>query len=205
MLWNPCLCCINVSLMSMWTVSQEHMLPWGQREVSRCLWIMFPACTIPEVHMPEHYTIWASSKPVPNGGCRQLHGPLQTTAGNSSTTQEGISEFTEQFHSHTFSGPSWNPSLSCIGEGNGNPLQCSCLENPRDGGAWWTAVYGVAQSQTGLNRHSTHAHKTSWAYLFHVRWFGTGPNIKDLLTWTKCRHGCFGQGQKWPNIENLLV
>ena len=39
-------------------------------------------------------------------------------------------------------------SLSCIGEGNGNPLQCSCLENPRDGGAWWTAVYGVAQSQT---------------------------------------------------------
>ena len=36
----------------------------------------------------------------------------------------------------------------CIGEGNGNPLQCSCLENPRDGGAWWAAVYGVTQSQT---------------------------------------------------------
>ena len=41
-------------------------------------------------------------------------------------------------------------SLSCIGEGNGNPLQCSCLENPRDSGAWWAAVYGVAQSQTRL-------------------------------------------------------
>ena len=41
-------------------------------------------------------------------------------------------------------------SLSCIGEGNGNALQCSCLENPRDGGAWW-AVYGVAQSQTRLS------------------------------------------------------
>jgi len=39
-------------------------------------------------------------------------------------------------------------SLSCIGEGNGNPLQCSCLENPRDGGAWWAAVYGVAQLDT---------------------------------------------------------
>ena len=39
-------------------------------------------------------------------------------------------------------------SLSCIGEGNSNPLQCSCLENPRDGGAWWAAVYGVAQSWT---------------------------------------------------------
>ena len=41
-------------------------------------------------------------------------------------------------------------SLSCIGEGNGNPLQCSCLENPRDGGAWWAAVCGVAQSWTQL-------------------------------------------------------
>ena len=39
-------------------------------------------------------------------------------------------------------------SLSCIGEGNGNPLQCSCLENPRDGGAWWAAIYGVTQSRT---------------------------------------------------------
>ena len=39
-------------------------------------------------------------------------------------------------------------SLSCIGEGNGNPLQCSCLENPRDGGAWWAAIYRVPQSLT---------------------------------------------------------
>ena len=43
-------------------------------------------------------------------------------------------------------------SLSCIGEGHGNPLQCSCLENPRDRGAWWAAVYGVAQSRTRLKR-----------------------------------------------------
>ena len=46
------------------------------------------------------------------------------------------SDTTERLHFHF--------SLSCIGEGNGNPLQCSCLENPRDGGAWWAAVYGVA-------------------------------------------------------------
>ena len=45
-------------------------------------------------------------------------------------------------------------SLSCIGEGNGNPLQCSCLENPRDGGAWWAAVYGVTRSGTRLKRLS---------------------------------------------------
>ena len=41
-------------------------------------------------------------------------------------------------------------SLSCIGEGNGTPLQCSCLENPRDGGAWWATIYGVTQSRTQL-------------------------------------------------------
>ena len=46
-------------------------------------------------------------------------------------------------------------SLSCIGEGNGNPLQCSCLENPRDRGAWWAAVYGAAQSRTRLKRLSS--------------------------------------------------
>ena len=52
------------------------------------------------------------------------------------------SDRTEWLHFHF--------SLSCIGEGNGNPLQCSCLENPRDGRAWWAAIYGVAQSQTWL-------------------------------------------------------
>ena len=50
-------------------------------------------------------------------------------------------------------------SLSCIGEGNGNP-QCSCLENPRDGVAWWAAVYGVAQSRTRLKRLSTSINMT---------------------------------------------
>ena len=54
---------------------------------------------------------------------------------------------TERLHLHF--------SLSCIGEGNGNPLQCSCLENPRDGEAWWAAIYGVAQSQTRLKRLSS--------------------------------------------------
>ena len=54
------------------------------------------------------------------------------------------SDTTERLHFHF--------SLSCIGEGNGNPLRFSCLENPRDGGAWWAAVYGVAQSRTRLKR-----------------------------------------------------
>ena len=46
-----------------------------------------------------------------------------------------------------------------LAEGNGNPLQCSCLENPRDGGAWWAAVYGVAQSRTRLKRLSSSSGK----------------------------------------------
>ena len=53
--------------------------------------------------------------------------------------------------SHTIEPLHFPFSLSCIGEGNGNPLQCSCLETPRDGGAWWAAVYGVAQSWTQLS------------------------------------------------------
>ena len=57
------------------------------------------------------------------------------------------SDTTERLHFHF--------ALSCIGEGNGNPLQCSCLENPRDGGAWWAANYGVAQSWTRLKRLSS--------------------------------------------------
>ena len=61
---------------------------------------------------------------------------------------------TERLHLHF--------SLSCIGEGNGNPLQCSCLENPSDGGAWWAAVHGVTQSWTGLKWLSS----SSSCYLF---------------------------------------
>ena len=66
-------------------------------------------------------------------------------------------------------GHDWATSLSfftsCIGEGNGNPLQCSCLENPRDGRAWWAAVYGVAQSRTLLKRLSSSSSVFSkWFY-----------------------------------------
>ena len=57
------------------------------------------------------------------------------------------SDMTERLHFHF--------SPSCTGEGNGNPLQCSCLENPRDKGAWWAVVYGVAQSRTRLKRLSS--------------------------------------------------
>ena len=63
-------------------------------------------------------------------------------------------------------GHDWTTSLlSYIGEGNGNPLQCSCLENPRDGGAWWAAVSGVAQSQTRLKRLSSSSRAVFYSHL----------------------------------------
>ena len=67
------------------------------------------------------------------------------------------SDMTERLHFHF--------SLSCIGEGTGNPLQCSCLENPKDGGAWWAAVHGIAQSQTRLKRLSSSSSIVQWLVL----------------------------------------
>ena len=67
-------------------------------------------------------------------------------------------------------------SLSHIGEGNGKPLQCSCLENPRDGGAWWAAVSGVTQSRTRLKRLSS---SSSSFILFHE--MATLSSILDFL------------------------
>ena len=90
---------------------------------------------------------------------------------------------TERLHFHF--------SLSRIGEGNGNPLQCSCLENPRDGGAWWAAVYGVAQSWTRLKRLSRKGNKIVQDILSHqVKW-------ASVSVWTSLcsitRHYCAEQ------------
>ena len=69
-----------------------------------------------------------------------MEEPGRQQSTGSAKSQPRLSDFTFTFHFHV--------SLSCIGEGNGNPLQCCCLENPRDGGAWWAAIYGVSQSRT---------------------------------------------------------
>ena len=71
-------------------------------------------------------------------------------------------------------------SLSCIGEGNGSPLQCSCLENPRDREAWWAAIYGVTQSWTRLKQLSTSI--DSWSYSPRI-WISV-IYICDVECWT---------------------
>ena len=92
----------------------------------------------------------------------------------------GESDTTEQLHFHF--------SLSCIGEGNGNPLQCSCLENPRDSRAWWAAIYGVAQSWTRLKRLSSSSSSTgsNWG------WFAIIPSSPD-------------PGDIWHYLETILI
>ena len=84
------------------------------------------------------------------------------------------SDMTEQLHLPF--------SLSCIGEGNGNPLQCSCLENPRDGGAWWAAVYGVAQSWTQLNQLSSSSSSRQTRHPLSM-WGFSIKEIHDIWVW----------------------
>ena len=98
------------------------------------------------------------------------------------------SDTTEWLHFHF--------SLSCIGEGNGNPLQYSCLENPRDGGAWWAAVCGVAQSRTRLKRLSSSSSKegrrphtfisVSWESRSESNFYGSVKHRspRHCYTWT---------------------
>ena len=102
------------------------------------------------------------------------------------------SDTTQRLHFHF--------SLSCIGEGNGNPLQCSCLESPRNRGAWWAAVYGVAQSRTQLKWLSSSSSKLLencpfkvdtmipfYSYLFDpwIHW--------NIFIWVSCPLGNGGQ------------
>ena len=86
------------------------------------------------------------------------HG-RRSLVGCSSWGREEL-DMTERLHFHL--------SLSCIGEGNGNPLQCSSLENPRDRGTWWAAIYRVAQSWTQLKRLSSSSHNY-WTCLLEPR------------------------------------
>ena len=80
---------------------------------------------------------------------------------------------------HTTERRHFHFSLSCIGEGNGNPLQCSCLENPRDGRAWWAAIYGVAQSRTRLKQLSSSSSSSTTTWPYSCQMLGMFWGLKD--------------------------
>ena len=106
---------------------------------------------------------------------------------------------TERLHFHF--------SLSCIGEGNGNPFQCSCLENPRDGGAWWAAVYGVAQSRTRLKRLSSSSSSTvnfvvRHAFSFFNSYFKSRNFFKNSFKYKEYKTTLYSL-QVYP-LENLV-
>ena len=98
------------------------------------------------------------------------------------------SDTTEQLHFHF--------SLSCIGEGNGNPLQCSCLQNPRDGEAWWAAVYGVTQSRTQLKRlsSSNQLNRHEFEQILEI--------VKDREAWHAAAHGV---AKSWTWLSDWIM
>ena len=120
----------------------------------KCSWVLPTHSTVNnwgDVHWCRRLGAFRSRTSVLTRALRQWHPTPVLLPGKSHgwRSLEGCSPWhrwgsdtTERLHFHF--------SLSCTGEGNGNPLQCSCLENPRDGGAWWAAVYGVTQSRTWL-------------------------------------------------------
>ena len=132
----------------LWALSYFH--------VSHFLWT--PVAMNMVVHLSLQHSVFISLGYIPRNGLsgsynrrRQWHPTPVLLPGKSHGWRSLVgcspwghqeSDTTERLHFHF--------SLSCIGEGNGNPFQYSCLENPRDRGAWWAAVYGVAQSQTLL-------------------------------------------------------
>ena len=124
------------------------------------------------------------------------------------------SDTTERLHFHF--------SLSCIGEGNGNPLQCSCLENPMDGGAWWAAVYGVAQSRTRLkwlssSRHSSrHLEKEMATHSSVLAWripgtgepgglLSMGSQSWTQLKWLSSSSSINNMGKCWWWVDQMNV
>ena len=94
-------------------------------------------------------------------------------------------------------------SFSCIGEENGNPLQCSCLENPKDGGAWWATIYGVAQSQTWLKRLSSSSSMILIRWLLFVLWPEKDCLCKiSSLNWYQCDKN---MSTRWISYGKIII
>ena len=143
-----------------------------------CNYLFYQLCRIFKIDifisLSEFYLLWSSKTLLekamaPHSSTLAWKISWMEEPGRLQSMESLKVDMTEQLHFHF--------SLSCIGEGNGNLLQCSCLENPRDGGAWWAAVYGIAQSRTRLKQLSSSSQKP---YSRNVSCFSV-PWYKDVL------------------------
>ena len=151
---------------------------------------------------------WSHDYHVVNSSTFAWKIPWTEEPGRLQSMRSSESDTTERLHFHF--------SLSCIGEGNGNPLQCSCLENPRDGGAWWAAVSAVAQSRTRLkwlsSSSSTQILGDNWWYTTKSFYSTKLHNSTKLFTNTsdfiRCESGeqhCIKRGCKYGESEFHLL
>ena len=146
---------------------------WGWLvSVAECLWPQ-----LGRLRWLGPRTIWWSRKwhPTPVVLPGKSHGRRSLVDYSRCGRKE--SDTTERLHFHF--------SLSCIGEGNGNPLQYSFLENPRDGGAQWAAIYRVTQSQTQLKQCSSSSRRTIWRFLHSCFWHLSRDDSKSGLSWDR--------------------
>ena len=148
--------CIGRWILSHWTTREALFVPFLMRTTTVSSWVFTLSISFEYLPYPNVWPRrrWWHPTPVLLPG--KSHG-WRSLVGCSPWGREE-SDTTERLYFHF--------SLSCVGEGNGNPLQCSCLENPRDGGAWWAAVYGVAQSRTWLKQLSSSSSNVWPAYVF---------------------------------------
>ena len=122
------------------------------------------------VHHSDIYICIPEKAMAPHSSTLAWKIPWTEEPGRCSPWGRTESDTTKWLHFHF--------SLSCIGEGNDNPLQCFCLENPRDGGAWWAAVYGVAQSRTQLKWLSSSSSSSSSRNKRRGEWEWGGSGYK---------------------------
>ena len=137
-----------------WSVQQQLTALWTKWIALGIRWMV---AILSQINGSQH-TWWRRQwHPTPVLLPGKPHGQRSLVGCSPGGREE--SDTTERLHFHL---------LSCIGEGNGNPLQCSCLENPRDGGAWWAAVYGVALIRPQLKWLSSSSRELwSWETILH--------------------------------------
>ena len=165
---------------------------WQKEKSAACQWqndiVGFSGPASMWLNLSDTVWIWfhlSSWHPTPVLSPGESHG-WRSLVGCSPWGREEL-DTTERLHFHF--------SLSCIGEGNGNALQYSCLENPRDGGAWWAAVYGVAKTRTRLKRLSSSSN-------FNLYSFKLCEKINIFLWEFKfCRYWILGVIQEYFNTD----